>query len=138
MREQPSNGHSTDDRNENQNRARCDDSFHQHIALDGVLPGSGASPPFGTTEACRQQMQSRELFCSGRMNIAKEQHVFESILAPSLITASAFECLRIFECAKKHVPEWDVREVVSVMTELMMNAMRFRPLENKAHPGRRF
>jgi hypothetical protein len=30
-------------------------------------------------------MQSRELFCARRMNIAKDQHVFESILAPSLI-----------------------------------------------------
>jgi hypothetical protein len=86
MREQPSNGHHTDDRDENQNRASCDDSFHQHIASDGVLSGSG------------------KLVCAGRMNIAKEQHVFESILAPSLITASAFECLRIFERAKEHVP----------------------------------
>ena len=82
-------------------------------------------------------MQSRELFCAGRMKIAKDQHVFESVLAPSLITASAFECLRIFERAKEHVPEWDVREIVGVMAELMMNPMRFRPLENKANPGRR-
>jgi hypothetical protein len=68
------------------------------------------------------------------MNIAKEQHVFESILPPSLISAFAFEYFGVFKRAKEHVPEWDVREVVSVMTELMMNPMRFRPLENKANP----
>src|SRR6476620_1266719 len=78
--------------------------MRRYIASDRVLSGSGASPPFGTTEACRQKMQRPKLFCAGRMNIAKEQHVFESILTPSLITASAFECLRIFERAKEHVP----------------------------------
>jgi hypothetical protein len=72
------------------------------------------------------------------MNIAKDQHVFEAIFAPSFISALAVECLRIFECAKEHVPNWDVREVVRVMTELMMNPMRFRALENKADPGGRF
>ncbi len=83
-------------------------------------------------------MQRRKLFCAGRVNIAEEQHVFESILAPSLITALAFECLRIFERAKEHVPYRDVGEVIGVMTELMMNPMRFRPLEKKANPGGRF
>src|SRR5260370_33875106 len=83
---------------ENQNRASCADSFHQHIASDGVLAGSGASPPFGTTEACRKKMQSRDLFYARRMNIAKDQHVFESVLAPRYITASSFETLRICYC----------------------------------------
>jgi hypothetical protein len=78
--------------------------FINMLLSDRVLSGSGASPPFGTTEACRQKMQSSQPFCAGRMNIAKEQHVLESILAPSLITALAFECLRIFERPKEHVP----------------------------------
>jgi hypothetical protein len=83
-------------------------------------------------------MQSRNLFCAGRMNIAEEQHVFEPILAPSLIPTFAFECLGIFEGAKEHVPYWDIREVVGVMTKLMVNTMRFRSLENEAKPRRRF
>lgn len=83
-------------------------------------------------------MQSRKVFCAGRVNIAKEQHVFEPVLAPPLVSASAFECLWILERAKKHVPQRDVREVVGVMTKLMMNSMRFRALENEANPRRRF
>ena len=49
-------------------------------------------------------MQRRKLFCAGCMNIAEEQHVFESILAPPLISALAFECLWISKRAKEHVP----------------------------------
>jgi hypothetical protein len=49
-------------------------------------------------------MQRRKFFCAGRVNIAEEQHVFESILAPPLISATAFECLWISERAKEHVP----------------------------------
>jgi hypothetical protein len=79
-------------------------------------------------------MQGRELFCAGRMNIAKDQHVFKAILTPTLVTAASFECLGIFECAKEYVPKWNVREVVGVMAELMMDAMRFGPLENEAEP----
>ena len=112
--------------------------IHQHLASVGVLSGGGTGPPLGTTEACWQEMQSRKLFGARRMNIAKEQHVFEPILAPSLIPTFAFECLGIFEGAKEHVPYWDIREVIGVMTKLMMNPMRFRPLENEANPRRRF
>jgi hypothetical protein len=68
------------------------------------------------------------------MNITKNQHVFESILTPNLVTAASSKCLGIFECAKKYVPKRNVREVVGVMTELMVEAMRFGPLENKAEP----
>ena len=68
------------------------------------------------------------------MNITKDQHVFEPILTPNLIAAASTECLGIFECAKEYVPKRNVREVVSVMVELMMDAMRFGPLENEAEP----
>ena len=79
-------------------------------------------------------MQGRELFCAGRMNIAKDQPVFKAILTPTLVTAASFECLGIFERAKEYVPKWNVREVVGVMAELMMDAMRFGSLENEAEP----
>jgi hypothetical protein len=79
-------------------------------------------------------MQRCELFHTGRMNITKDQHVFEPILTPNLIAAASTECLGIFECAKEYVPKRNVREVVGVMVELMMDAMRFGPLENEAEP----
>jgi len=79
-------------------------------------------------------MQRPKLFCARRMNIAKDQHVFESILTPSLISASAFESPWILERAKEHVPQRDIREVVGVMTELMVNPIRFRSLEDIADP----
>jgi hypothetical protein len=50
-------------------------------------------------------MQRCELFYTGRMNIAKYQHVFEPILTPNLIAAASSECLGIFECAKEYVPK---------------------------------
>ena len=79
-------------------------------------------------------MQRCELFHAGRMNITKDQHVFEPILTPNLIAAASCESLGIFECSKEHVPKWNVSEVVGVMAELMMDAMRFGPLENEAEP----
>ena len=79
-------------------------------------------------------MQRCELFYTGRTNIAKYQHVFEPILTPNLIAAASSECLGIFEAAKEYVPKRNVREVVGVMAEPMMDAMRFGPLENEAEP----
>src|ERR1700745_2549611 len=74
--------------------------FHQHLALGGVLSGSGAGPSFRTTDARRQEMQSGKLLGARRMNIAEEQHVFESILAPSLITALPLNVLGFLNVPK--------------------------------------
>ena len=79
-------------------------------------------------------MQRCELLRTGRMNITKEQHVFEPVFAPTLVAAASFECSWVFECAKEHVPKRDVREIIGVMAELMMDAMRFGPLENETEP----
>ena len=79
-------------------------------------------------------MQRRELFRAGCMNISKNKHVLETIFTPALVPAAAFKFPRIFERAKKHVPNRNVREVVCVMAELMMNPMRFWSLENKTEP----
>jgi hypothetical protein len=68
------------------------------------------------------------------MNITKDQHVFKPILTPSLVAAAPPECVGIFERAKEYVPKGNVREVVGVMAELMMDPMRFGPLENEAEP----
>jgi hypothetical protein len=68
------------------------------------------------------------------MNITKDQHVFEPILTPNLVAAASSECLGIFECPKEYVPKRNVREVVGVMAELMMHAMRFGSLENETEP----
>jgi hypothetical protein len=72
------------------------------------------------------------------MDVAERDHVVEAVFPPILIAAAPPERCRVFESAKEHVPDGQIREVVGVMTELMMNPMRFRPLENKADPGRRF
>ena|SRR5947207_2328070 len=69
------------------------------------------------------------------MNVTKSQHVLEAAFTPIFIAASTFEGLRVFESSKEHVPKWDVREVIRVMTKLMMNAMRFGSLENETEPG---
>jgi hypothetical protein len=69
------------------------------------------------------------------VHISKNQHVFKSILAPTLVTAPTFKFLRIFECPKEHVPKRNIREIICVMAELMMHAMRFGPLENKTEPS---
>ena len=79
-------------------------------------------------------MQRRKLFRAGCVHISKNQHVFESILAPALITAPTFKFLRILECPKEHVPKRNIREIICVMAEFMMHAMRFGPLENKTEP----
>lgn len=45
-------------------------------------------------------MQWRELFCGGRINIAKDQHVFEAIFAPALVSVASFKSLRVFNVPK--------------------------------------
>jgi len=56
-----------------------------------------AGPSFGAADACRQEMQRCELFRTGGMNVAKGEHVFESVFAPTLVAAASFECSRVFE-----------------------------------------
>ena len=70
------------------------------------------------------------------MDIAKCEHVLESIFSPTLVAAPGPGLFRILECFEKNIPERDVGEIVCVMTELVMNAMRFRPLENVTQPRR--
>lgn len=79
-------------------------------------------------------MQGCESFYVCRVNIAKNEHVLEPILAPTLVPAASVECLRILEGIKEDVPKWDIREIIRVMPELMMHAMRFRSLKNEADP----
>jgi hypothetical protein len=57
------------------------------------------------------------------VHISKKQHVLEPIFAPALVAAMTFEFCRILECSEKHVPNWDVREIVGVMAKLMMDPM---------------
>ena len=71
------------------------------------------------------------------MHVAKRDHVFETIFPPILIAATSAEFCRVFESAKEHVPNRQIREVVGVITELMMNAMGLRALEKVADPRRR-
>jgi len=71
------------------------------------------------------------------VNVAKKQHVSESILAPTLVAALPLEFVWIFKCAKEHVPKWNVRKIIGVVTELMMDAVRFGPLKKVTNPRRR-
>jgi hypothetical protein len=71
------------------------------------------------------------------MDVAERDHVVEAVFPPILIAAAPPELCGIFESAKEHVPDGQIREVVGVMTELMMNAMGLRALEKVTEPGRR-
>ena len=68
-------------------------------------------------------MQRRELFRAGGVNIAKGEHVLESIFTPTLIPATTSKLLWVLEGAEDHIPDRNVGEVVGVMSELMVNAM---------------
>lgn len=83
-------------------------------------------------------MQWSELLRAGCMNVSKKQHVLESIFAPTVVAAAPLELFRILEGAEHHVPNRNVREVVCVMANLMMNPMGFRPLEDESKPRGRF
>lgn len=71
------------------------------------------------------------------MKIAEREHVFEAIFAPFLMTASGAEFLRVGEGPEEHVPDGKIGEVIGMMSELMMDAVRFRALENVTKPARR-
>ena len=79
-------------------------------------------------------MQRCERFCTGRMDIAKHQHVFEAIFAPNLVPAPTLERLRVFESTEQNVPNRNVCEIVCVMMKLMMDTVGFRPLEDETEP----
>ena len=95
--------HEPEDCDANQTRTDRDYSFHQPFLLRH-LSRSCTRPSLGTTDARRQEMQRRELFHAGRVNIAKGQHVLEPIFTPAFVTALSLERLRILEGAKEHVP----------------------------------
>ncbi|MEN3368612.1 MAG: hypothetical protein V7609_755 [Verrucomicrobiota bacterium] len=82
-------------------------------------------------------MERRTVRHSGRMHIAKSEHVVKAIFPPIFVAAASAKLCRVLEGAEEHVPDRQVREIVGVMTKLMMNAMRLRPLEKVADPGRR-
>ena len=71
------------------------------------------------------------------MNIPKSEHVLEPIFPPTLVAAVSSELFRILKCAEENVPQRDVRKVVGMMAELMMDAVRFWPLEDESKPRRR-
>jgi hypothetical protein len=81
-------------------------------------------------------MKGRGFHNPGLVHVAEREHVVEAVFPPGFVTAVAAEPRRIPEGPKDHVPDWQVREVVGVMTELVMNTMRFRSLENVADPSR--
>ena len=64
----------------------------------------------------------------------KDEHVFKAVFPPVLVTAAALELRRIPERAEKNVPDREIRKVVRVMPELMVNAVRFGPLKKKSNP----
>ena len=71
------------------------------------------------------------------MDIPEQQHVFKAIFAPGFVAAATLEHLRVPERSEKHVPDWQIGKIIGVMSELMMNAMRFRSLKDKSEPLRR-
>lgn len=80
----------------------------------------------------------RDGFLNGRrVDISERNHVVEAILTPILVAAPSAELRRILEGAKENVPDRQVAKVIGVMAELMMDAMRLRPLEEIAEPARR-
>jgi hypothetical protein len=72
------------------------------------------------------------------MHVAKRDHVFETIFSPIIVATAPPKLCRVLEGAKDHVPDREISEVVGVMTELMMNAMGLRALEEVAEPSRCF
>ncbi|MDB6147385.1 MAG: hypothetical protein JWO45_1049 [Spartobacteria bacterium] len=77
-------------------------------------------------------MEGPERFRVGRVNIAKCEHVFESIFAPVVVAAASLERPGVPEGSEEEIPHRNVGEIVGVMSVLMMNAMGFRTLKNKS------
>src|SRR5205085_5136175 len=97
-----------------------------------------ARPALSAADARRQELKrfGFAIVCR-RVHIAKCEHVFEPIFAPTLETAFPRRPARIVQCAEKPVPNRQVGEVLRMMPILVMNAMRFGPLDEMADPTRR-
>ena len=74
-------------------------------------------------------MQRRGRLHPRRVDIAERDHVVEPILSPIFIAAALSESGRIFERSEKNVPDRQVGKIIRMMPELMIDAMRFGPLE---------
>ncbi len=57
------------------------------------------------------------------MHVAKCEHVLEPVFAPALITAARSEQGGILKSPEKNVPNRQIREIVRVVTELVVHAM---------------
>jgi len=79
-------------------------------------------------------MERRELLCTGRVNISKSEHVLEAVFTPAFEAAACVKGFRIFECAEENVPKRNIGKIIGVMTELMVDPMRFRALKDESQP----
>jgi len=71
------------------------------------------------------------------MNVAPEEHFAETLFESRLEAALRVPLPRISKGAKEHVPQRQVRIVERVNAFFVMDAVAFRPLEQKAQPIRR-
>jgi hypothetical protein len=102
--------------------------------LSGCRSRGRASPAFRTADARRQEVKRLENFGSGSVDIVKDQHVFEAVFPPTFVTTASFESFWILKCAEKNVPQRNVGKIIGMMSELMMNTVRFRTLKNISQP----
>ncbi|MFN2623212.1 MAG: hypothetical protein ABR611_10235 [Chthoniobacterales bacterium] len=68
-------------------------------------------------------MKRRGFHNRGLVDVAEGEHVVEAILSPIFVAAPAAEPRGVPECPKEHVPDRQVRKVIGVMMELVMNAV---------------
>jgi hypothetical protein len=71
------------------------------------------------------------------MSVLHQQHGADACAGRVFKADPASECLRIVEGSKEHVPQRQITKVAGVMITLMVQAMRFRTLNNVAEPTRR-
>ena len=82
-------------------------------------------------------MERRELLCAERVNVSKSEHILEAVFTPAFEAAASVKGFRIFECAKENVPKRNIGKIISVMTEFMVDLMRFGTLKDESQPWRR-
>jgi len=70
------------------------------------------------------------------VHVAERQHVLKSVFPPVVESAAAAKLGRVLKRPEQNVPDRQIREIIRVVTELMMHTMRFRTLKHESKPAR--
>ena len=99
------------------------------ICFFGCLPNGGTYPALSAAEAGRRWLNEIGF------DVAESEHLGKSILLFRVESAFRDISLGIVKRAEDHVPNWEVRVILSMMAESMVETVGLGTLDEKSEPA---